>query len=84
MIGVHLSDPESRLLAALRDESPWRFGNGAVWPSVVERFGDPYPHLERLGQLGFVRYAFYGTGAVHEYAITESGRAFLKADPARN
>jgi hypothetical protein len=70
-----LSDPERRILLALRDESPWRFGNGVVVPSVVERFGDPYPHLDRLEERGLVHHEFYATGAVHEYEITGPGRA---------
>ena len=69
-----------RILFALRLESPWRFGNGIVEPSVAERFGDPFVALDRLLRLGFISYEFYATGAVHEFSITESGRIIL-ADP---
>jgi hypothetical protein len=75
MSDVDLTDELLRVLLALRAESPWRFGNGIVDRSVAERFGDPFVALDRLSRLGFVSYEFYATGAVHEFSITESGRA---------
>ena len=81
MFEFDLTEHASRILAALRVENPWRFSNGVVDPSVADRFGDPYVVLDLLVRSGFVSYEFYGTGAVHEFAITESGKAAL-TDPS--
>ena len=81
MFEFDLTEDASRMLAALGVESPWRFGNGVVDPSVADRFGDPYVVLDLLVRGGFVSYEFYGTGAVHEFSITESGKAALTDPP---
>jgi hypothetical protein len=75
MSDVDLTDELLRVLLALRAESPWRFGNGIVDRSVADRFGDPYVSLDYLMRLGLISYEFYATGAVHEFSITDSGRA---------
>jgi hypothetical protein len=78
---IDLTDEARLILTALSVETPWRFSNGVVDLSVADRFGDPYVVLDLLVRGGFVSYAFYGTGAVHEFSITESGKAAL-TDPS--
>jgi hypothetical protein len=78
MVPLEFTAEEFRVLMALSLESPWRFSNGIVAASVSNRFYDPLAALELLIQRGFVAYEFYGTGAVHEYAITEDGKIALR------
>ena len=72
-----LSDSDRDLLFALRDEFAWRFSNGRVDPTGIAQFGNPLEALQLLENLGLVVYKFYGTGAVHPFSITASGREHL-------
>jgi hypothetical protein len=72
-----LSDSDREFLSALQRESPWRWSNGIVERAVSERFENLFAILDRLQEHGLVAYEFYGTGAVHEYSITEAGQRYL-------
>lgn len=74
---IELTEEAHRILMALETETPWGFSNGVVNSFVAERFGDPYVVLDWLVENGLVSYEFYGTGAVHEFSITELGKAVL-------
>ncbi len=72
-----LANSDRELLSALRRESPWRWSNCIVETTVARRFDNPHAILVRLQDLGLVAYEFYGTGAVHEFSITEAGLEYL-------
>jgi len=78
-ITVEVAERDLELLSALASEAPWRFGNGVVPASIQARFGLPHAALERLRQSGLVTCEFYHTGAVSEFDLSVSGRAFMEA-----
>ena len=78
-ITVEVTERELEVLRALASEAPWRFSMTGGGPaSVTERFGDPFPFLERLRQSGLVSFQYYFTGSVAEYALSAIGRAFVE------
>jgi hypothetical protein len=78
-ITVELTEGELEMLHTLASEAPWRFSNRVVPESVRDRFGFPYPALERLRQSGLVTFQYYFTGAVSEYDLSAIGRAFMES-----